>query len=122
LGADLLVGVELLRAMPGDGARIALELTDGASTRRRRRERRPFSPARSAGRGRADRRRRPLRLVALRGGALPQLRRRGRRRRELCRAALFLADIARSVTLACRSDSLDRGISKYLVDRIAAHD
>src|SRR5699024_3855434 len=33
-------------------------------------------------------------------------------------AALSLADVARSVTVVCRSTSLERGMSKYLVDRI----
>ena len=37
-------------------------------------------------------------------------------------AALHLADVARSVTVVCRSDSLDRGMSRYLVDRIEAHE
>jgi thioredoxin reductase (NADPH) len=37
-------------------------------------------------------------------------------------AALHLADVARSVTVVCRSESLDRGMSRYLVDRIEAHD
>ena len=37
-------------------------------------------------------------------------------------AALHLADVARSVTVVCRSDSLERGMSRYLVDRIAGHE
>ena len=36
-------------------------------------------------------------------------------------AALHLAGYARSVTLVVRADSLDAGMSRYLVDRIVAH-
>jgi thioredoxin reductase (NADPH) len=36
-------------------------------------------------------------------------------------AALHLATYARSVTMVIRADSLDAGMSRYLVDRIAAH-
>jgi thioredoxin reductase (NADPH) len=37
-------------------------------------------------------------------------------------AALHLAGFARKVTLVCRADSLDEGMSRYLVERIEAHD
>jgi thioredoxin reductase (NADPH) len=37
-------------------------------------------------------------------------------------AALHLADRARRVTLLCRADSVERSMSKYLVDRIRDHD
>ena len=36
-------------------------------------------------------------------------------------AALHLAGYARSVTMIVRADSLEAGMSRYLVDRIAAH-
>jgi thioredoxin reductase (NADPH) len=37
-------------------------------------------------------------------------------------AALQLADVARSVTIVCRAGSLEESMSRYLVDRIDAHD
>jgi thioredoxin reductase (NADPH) len=37
-------------------------------------------------------------------------------------AALHLAGFARKVTLVCRADSLDEGMSRYLVERIEAHE
>ena len=36
-------------------------------------------------------------------------------------AALHLAEYARSVTMIIRADSLEAGMSRYLVDRVAAH-
>ena len=36
-------------------------------------------------------------------------------------AALHVVAYARSVTLIVRADSLDAGMSRYLVDRITAH-
>jgi thioredoxin reductase (NADPH) len=37
-------------------------------------------------------------------------------------AALQLANVARSVTVVCRADSLEQSMSRYLVDRIETHD
>jgi thioredoxin reductase (NADPH) len=126
LGAEILVGVELLRAMPGDGARFALELTGGETVQAHaavaangvhyRRLEAPgvdgligagvhygSSPAEVALCRKCD--------VVVVGGA-----------NSAGQAALSLADVARSVTVVCRADSLDRGMSRYLVDRIGAHD
>jgi thioredoxin reductase (NADPH) len=126
LGAEILVGVELLQAMPGDGARFALELTGGETVHARaavaangvhyRRLEAPgvdeligagvhygSSPAEAALCRNCD--------VVVVGGA-----------NSAGQAALQLADVARSVTVVCRSDSLDRGMSQYLVDRIEAHE
>jgi len=126
LGAEILVGVELLRSMPGEGARFAFELTGGETVQAHagvaangvhyRRLEAPgvdgligagvhygSSPAEAALCRNCD--------VVVVGGA-----------NSAGQAALSLADVARSVTVVCRSDSLDRGMSKYLVDRIEAHD
>jgi thioredoxin reductase (NADPH) len=126
LGAEILVGVELLRAMPGEGARLALELTGGETVQARaavaangvhyRRLEAPgvdgligagvhygSSPAEAALCRNCD--------VVVVGGA-----------NSAGQAALHLADVARSVTVVCRSDSLDRGMSQYLVDRVEAHE
>ena len=126
LGAEILVGVELLRAMPGDGARFAIELTGGETVQARaavaangvhyRRLEAPgvdgligagvhygSSPAEAALCRNCD--------VVVVGGA-----------NAAGQAALSLADVARSVTVVCRSDSLDRRMSRYLVDRIEAHE
>jgi thioredoxin reductase (NADPH) len=37
-------------------------------------------------------------------------------------AALQLADVARSVTVVCRAESLEQSMSRYLVDRIQTHE
>jgi thioredoxin reductase (NADPH) len=126
LGAEILVGVELVRAMPGDGVPFEFELTGGTNVRAR---------ASLAANGVHYRRLEAPGVDELIGagvhyGAAPS-------EAALCRncdvvvvggansagqAALHLADVARSVTVVCRSDSLDRGMSRYLVDRIEAHD
>jgi len=126
LGAEILVGVELLRAMPGEGARFALELTGGETVQ---------ASAAVAANGVHYRRLEAPGVDGLIGagvhyGSSPS-------EAALCRncdvvvvggansagqAALSLADVARSVTVVCRSDSLDRGMSRYLVDRIEAHE
>ena len=126
LGAEILVGAELLRAMPGESARLALELTGGETVQAR---------AAVAANGVHYRRLDAPGVDGLIGagvhyGSSPS-------EAALCRncdvvvvggansagqAALSLADVARSVTVVCRSGSLDRGMSKYLVDRIEAHD
>jgi thioredoxin reductase (NADPH) len=126
LGAEILVGVELLRALPGEGARFALELTGGETVQ---------AHAAVAANGVSYRRLEAPGVDGLIGagvhyGSSPA-------EAALCRncdvivvgganaagqAALSLADVARSVTVVCRSGSLDRGMSKYLVDRIQAHE
>jgi thioredoxin reductase (NADPH) len=126
LGAEILVGVELLRSMPGESARFALELTGGETVQARaavaaagvhyRRLEAPgvdrligagvhygSSPAEAALCRNCD--------VVVVGGA-----------NSAGQAALSLAEIARSVTVVCRAESLDQGMSKYLVDRIHAHE
>jgi len=126
LGAEILVGVELLRSMPGDDGRFAFELTGGETLQ---------AHAAVAANGVHYRTLEAAGLDALIGAGVHY----GTSPSEvaLCRecdvvivggansagqAALSLADVARSVTVVSRSDSLDRGMSKYLVDRIAAHD
>ena len=126
LGAEVLVGVELVGAMPGTGVPFELELTGGTTVRAR---------AGVAANGIHYRRLEAPGVDELIGagvhyGASPS-------EAALCRncdvivvggansagqAALYLADVARSVTVVCRSDALDRGMSRYLVDRIEAHD
>jgi len=126
LGAEILIGAELVRAMPGNGVPFEFELTDGTTVRARasiaangvhyRRLEAPgvdeligagvhygASPAEAALCRNCD--------VVVVGGA-----------NSAGQAALHLADVARSVTLVCRSDTLDRGMSRYLVDRIETHD
>jgi thioredoxin reductase (NADPH) len=126
LGAEILVGVELVRAMPGEDARFGFELTGGETVQvhtavaangvHYRRLEAPgvegligagvhygSSPAEAALCRNCD--------VVVVGGA-----------NSAGQAALSLADVARSVTVVCRSDSLDRGMSKYLVDRIETHE
>jgi thioredoxin reductase (NADPH) len=126
LGAEILVGVELVRAMPGDDVPFQLELTGGTTVRAR---------ASIAANGVHYRRLEAEGVDELIGagvhyGASPA-------EAALCRncdvivvggansagqAALHLADVARSVMVVCRSDSLDRGMSRYLIERIEAHD
>ena len=126
LGAEVLVGVELVRTMPGNGVPFEFELTGGVTVQAR---------ASVAANGIHYRRLEALGVDELIGagvhyGASPS-------EAELCRncdvivvggansagqAALFLADVARSVTVVCRSDALERGMSRYLVERIEAHD
>jgi thioredoxin reductase (NADPH) len=126
LGAEVLVGVELVRAMPGNGVPFEFELTGGATVGAR---------ASIAANGVHYRRLDARGVDELIGagvhyGASPS-------EAALCRncdvvvvggansagqAALHLADVARSVTVVCRSDSLEQGMSRYLVDRIREHD
>src|SRR5581483_448319 len=125
-GAEILVGVELVRAMPGDSARFALELTGGETVQAR---------TAVAANGVHYRRLEAPGVDELIGagvhyGSSPA-------EAQLCRncdvvvvggansagqAALSLSDVARSVTVVCRSESLDGGMSRYLVDRIEAHE
>ena len=124
-GAEILTGVELVRTHPlADGAK-ELELSGGARLRPRsavictgvayRRLDAPgveeligcgvaygSTPAQAPSHRDHD--------VVLVGGA-----------NSAGQAALHLAGYARSVTLVVRADSLDAGMSRYLVDRIVAH-
>jgi thioredoxin reductase (NADPH) len=122
LGAEVLVGVELVTAGPGGDRTLAMELTSGAAIRAR---------AGVAANGAHYRRLEAPGVDRLIGagvhyGSSP-------REAELCRgqdvvvvggansagqAALHLADVARRVTIVCRSTSLDEGMSRYLVERI----
>jgi thioredoxin reductase (NADPH) len=125
LGAEVLVGVELVTAGPGGDRTLAMELTSGAAIRVR---------AGVAANGAHYRRLEAPGVDRLIGagvhyGSSP-------REAELCRgqdvvvvggansagqAALHLADVARRVTIVCRSTSLDEGMSRYLVERIESH-
>jgi thioredoxin reductase (NADPH) len=126
LGAEILVGAELVRAMPGEGETAQFELTGGTIVRAR---------ASLAANGVHYRRLEapgvdPLIGAGVHYGSSPS-------EAALCRncdvvvvggsnsagqAALQLADVARSVTVVCRADSLEEGMSRYLVDRVRAHD
>ena len=125
LGAEVLVGVELVTAGPGGDRTLAMELTSGAAIRAR---------AGVAANGAHYRRLEAPGVDRLIGagvhyGSSP-------REAELCRgqdvvvvggansagqAALHLADVARRVTIVCRSTSLDEGMSRYLVERTESH-
>jgi thioredoxin reductase (NADPH) len=126
LGAEILVGAELVRAMPGEAGRLEFELTGGRTVAARaaiaangihyRRLEAPgvddligagvhygSSPSEAALCRNCD--------VVVVGGA-----------NSAGQAALQLADVARSVTVVCRAGSLGESMSRYLVDRIEAHD
>jgi thioredoxin reductase (NADPH) len=126
LGAEVLVGAELLGAMPGESGTLEFELTGGTTVRARagiaangvhyRRLEAPgvdeligagvhygSSPLEAALCRNCD--------VVVVGGA-----------NSAGQAALQLADVARSVTVVCRADSLEQSMSRYLVDRIQTHD
>jgi thioredoxin reductase (NADPH) len=125
LGAEVLVGVELVTAGPGGDRTLAMELTSGAAIRAR---------AGVAANGAHYRRLEAAGVDRLIGagvhyGSSP-------REAELCRgqdvvvvggansagqAALHLADVARRVAIVCRSTSLAEGMSRYLVERIESH-
>ena len=125
LGAEVLVGVELVTAGTGGDRTLAMELTSGAAIRAR---------AGVAANGAHYRRLEAPGVDRLIGagvhyGSSP-------REAELCRgqdvvvvggansagqAALHLADVARRVAIVCRSTSLDEGMSRYLVERIESH-
>ena len=125
LGAEVLVGVELVTAGTGGDRTLAMELTSGAAIRAR---------AGVAANGAHYRRLEAPGVDRLIGagvhyGSSP-------REAELCRgqdvvvvggansagqAALHLADVARRVAIVCRSTSLAEGMSRYLVERIESH-
>ena len=124
-GAEILVGVEIIRAEPCQDGSFELFLSGGGHFRARsgviatgvayRRLDAPgveeligcgvsygSAPARAAGHQDQD--------VVLVGGA-----------NSAGQAALHLADYARAVTMIIRADSLEAGMSRYLVDRVSAH-
>ena len=124
-GAEILVGVEIIRAEPQPDGNFELSLSGGGHLRGRsgviatgvayRRLDAPgveeligsgvsygSAPAQAAGHRDQD--------VVLVGGA-----------NSGGQAALHLAAYARSVTMIVRADSLQAGMSRYLVDRITAH-
>jgi thioredoxin reductase (NADPH) len=124
LGAEILIGVELISAGPAEDGTLALELTSGDTVRARtgiaatgvhwRRLEAPgveeligagvhygSSPSEAPLYRDGD--------VFVVGGA-----------NSAGQAALHLAGFARTVTLVCRADSLDEGMSRYLVERIGA--
>jgi thioredoxin reductase (NADPH) len=124
-GAEILVGVEIIRADPAPDGSFELFLSGGGHLRARtgviasgvayRRLDAPgveeligcgvsygSAPAEAAGHRDKD--------VALVGGA-----------NSAGQAALHLAAYARSVTMMVRADSLEAGMSRYLVDRVNAH-
>src|SRR4249919_1515620 len=125
LGAEVLVGAELVNERPGEGGTLELELTGGSTVRARagiaangvhyRRLEAPgvneligagvyygSSPSEAALCRNCD--------VVLVGGA-----------NSAGQAALQLADVARTVTVVCRAESLGQSMSRYLVDRIQTH-
>jgi thioredoxin reductase (NADPH) len=125
LGAEFLIGVLLVHARPQADGSVEVEFSSGSAIRARSGviatgvayRRLDFDIDQLIGRGVrygspsgealrfADRR------VAVIGGA-----------NSAGQAALHLARHAAQVTLLVRGDSLDRGMSRYLVDRIERHD
>jgi thioredoxin reductase (NADPH) len=126
LEAEITIGAELVGAMPGENGALQLELTGGSTVRARagiaangvhyRRLEAPgvdeligagvhygSSPSEAALCRNCD--------VVVVGGA-----------NSAGQAALQLADVARSVTVVCRADSLEQSMSRYLVGRIETHD
>jgi thioredoxin reductase (NADPH) len=124
-GAEVLTGTEIVRTHPLADGKQELELSGGAFVRPRagviatgvayRRLDAPgvddlvgcgvaygSAPAQAPGHRDQD--------VVIVGGA-----------NSAGQAALYLADYARSVTMIVRAASLDAAMSRYLVDRIAAH-
>ena len=124
-GAEILVGVEVIRTEPNSDGSFELSLSGGGHLRARtgviasgvayRRLDAPgveqligcgvsygSAPAQAEGHRDQD--------VVLVGGA-----------NSAGQAALHLAEYARSVTMIIRADSLEAGMSRYLVDRVTAH-
>ena len=124
-GAEILVGVEIIRAEPTPDGSFELSLSGGGHFRAAsgviatgvayRRLDAPgveqligcgvsygSAPAKAAGHQDQD--------VVLVGGA-----------NSAGQAALHLAEYAGSVTMIIRADSLEAGMSRYLVDRVTAH-
>ena len=124
LGAEILIGVELISAGPAEDGTLALQLTSGDTVRARTgiaatgvQWRRLEAPGveELIGAG-VDHGSSPSEApldrdgdVFVVGGA-----------NSAGQAALHLAGFARKVTLVCRADSLAEGMSRYLVERIEA--
>ena len=125
LGAEILIGSELISARPGADGRLELELTGGpvVATRTgiaatgvhyRRLEAAGVERLIGAGvhygsvPGEAPRCR--GKHVVIVGGA-----------NSAGQAALHMAEQARQVTVVCRAPSLDKNMSRYLIDRIQQH-
>jgi thioredoxin reductase (NADPH) len=125
-GAEFAIGVEILSATPQDDQSVAIELSSGAAFRAR-------SGVLATG---VDYRR--LDAPGVDGlvgrgihygsavGAAPTYRDRDLivvgGANSAAQAALHLADYANRVTMLVRADSLAKGTSQYLVDRIEAHE
>ena len=124
-GAEILVGVEIIRAEPDPDGSFGLSLSGGGHLRATsgviatgvayRRLDAPgveqligcgvsygSAPAKAPGHRDRD--------VVLVGGA-----------NSAGQAALHVAEYARSVTMIIRADSIEAGMSRYLVDRVTAH-
>jgi len=125
LGAEILIGAEVVSAAPAADQTLALELTSGATIHARSgiaatgvHYRRLDAPGvdRLVGAGvnygssPADAPQYRDGDVVIVGGA-----------NSAGQAALHLAEYARRVTLVCRSHSLRLGMSRYLVERIESH-
>ena len=125
LGAEILIGAELISAAPADEATLSLELTSGTTVHARTgiaatgvHYRRLEAPGvdRLIGAGAyygsspSDAPHYRDRDVFIVGAA-----------NSAGQAALHLADFARQVTLICRGASIDDSMSRYLVQRIQAH-
>jgi thioredoxin reductase (NADPH) len=126
LGAEFLIGVFVVHARPQADGSVEVELSSGATIRVRSgliatgvAYRRLDTPGIERLIGRGVRYGSPSgeavgyagRRVAIVGGA-----------NSAGQAALHLARHAARVTMLVRGDSLDRGMSRYLVDRIQRHD
>jgi thioredoxin reductase (NADPH) len=125
LGAEILIGAEVISAAPAADHTLSLELTSGATIHARSgiaatgvHYRRLDAPGVDQlvgagvnyGSSPADAPQYRDRDVVIVGGA-----------NSAGQAALHLAEYARRVTLVCRSHSLRLGMSRYLVERIESH-
>jgi thioredoxin reductase (NADPH) len=124
-GAEILVGVEIIRAEPEPDGSFELSLSGGGHLR---------APCGVIATGVAYRRLDALGVEQLTGcgvsyGSAPA-KAAGHRDQDVVlvggansagQAALHLAEYALSVTMIIRADSLEAGMSRYLVDRVTAH-
>lgn len=125
LGAEILIGAELVRAGPAEKGALMLELTSGETIDARSavaatgvHYRRLDAPGVDEligagiyyGSSPSDAPFYRDRDVVVVGGA-----------NSAGQAALHLAEYARRVTLVCRADKLHDGMSRYLVERIESH-
>ncbi len=124
-GAEILVGVEIIRAEPKPDGSFELSLSGGGHLR---------APCGVIATGVAYRRLDAAGVEHLTGcgvsyGSAPA-KAAGHRDQDVVlvggansagQAALHLAEYARSVSMIVRADSLEAGMSRYLVDRVNAH-